>query len=248
MLKVYRMRVLALDTTSRAGSVALVVDDRVVDERAGDSSRSHGERLPAELEQLGAAWSTVDVFAVASGPGSFTGLRIGIATIQGLALVTGRPVASVSALEALAQMASQDVDAGSLVASWIDAQRGEVFSALYRVTDAPAFTPERLLELEVPAVANPVSTLAAWSAYDLPSVTFAGDGAVRYAPAVGSGGFALQTGMPVKLARPALLAGAIGRMAAVSASRGLTVSPAAVHPLYVRRPDVELHREQTRTC
>src|SRR5947208_6969588 len=118
MLKVYRMRVLALDSTTRAGSVALVENDVVVDERAGDSSRSHGERLPAELAQLGAAWTTIDVFAVASGPGSFTGLRIGIATIQGLALVTKRRVAGISALDALAQIASRHVDAGSLIASW----------------------------------------------------------------------------------------------------------------------------------
>ena len=230
------MRVLALDTTSRSGSVALVDEGRVLDERAGDPSRSQGARLPAELEQLGAAWSTIDVFAVASGPGSFTGLRIGMATMQGLALVNGRPVTGVSALEALAQLASQDVEAGTLLASWIDAQRGEVFSALYRVTDAPVFTPERLLELEAPAAATPTFTLAAWSTYDLASATFAGDGAVRYASA--------HLG---KLATPALLAGAIGRMAAVSASRGLASSAAALHPLYVRRPDVELHREQTQT-
>src|SRR5438067_13667736 len=128
------MRVLALDTTTRAGSVALIEDDLVVDERAGDASRTHGERLPAELAQLGAPWASIDVFAVASGPGSFTGLRIGIATMQGLALVTGRRVVGVSALEALAQVASADLSPGALVAPWIDAQRGEVFSALYRIT------------------------------------------------------------------------------------------------------------------
>ena len=232
MLKVYRMRVLALDTTTRGGSVALVDGDRVVDERAGDASRSQGERLPGELEQLGAPWPTIDVFAVASGPGSFTGLRIGIATMQGLALVNGRPVVGVSALEALAQLASVDAAAGTLIASWIDAQRGEVFSALYKVADAPVFTPERLLELEAPAAASPAFTLTAWSAYDLSSAIFAGDGAVRYAAG--------------KLAAPVLLAGAIGRMAGVSASRGLTASPAGLHPLYVRRPDVEIHRDQTR--
>src|SRR6185312_7287850 len=99
---------------TRAGSVALVVDDRVVDERAGDGSRTHGERLPAELAQLGASWDSIDVFAVAVGPGSFTGLRIGIATIQGLALVTGRRIAAVSALEALAQRASERLGPGSL--------------------------------------------------------------------------------------------------------------------------------------
>src|SRR6267142_1319915 len=144
------MRVLALDTPNRAGSVALIEDDRIVDERAGDASRTHGERLPGELAQLGAPWPTIDVFAVAIGPGSFTGLRIGIATMQGLALVTGRPVIGVSALEALAQIASAALEPGALIASWIDAQRGEIFSALYRVKEAPLFTSERLLELEAP--------------------------------------------------------------------------------------------------
>jgi len=223
------MRVLALDTTNRAGSVALVVDDQVVDERAGDASRTHGERLPAELEQLGAAWDSIDVFAVAVGPGSFTGLRIGIATMQGLALVTGRRLVGVSALEALAQLASADRGPGELIASWVDAQRGEVFSALYRVADAPMFTPERLVELESPAVGSPDATRAAWSRHHLVSAVFAGDGAMRYIE-----------GIPP----PPLLAGAIGRMAATSAFRGVTVSPAGIHPLYVRRPDAELARDR----
>ena len=79
------MRVLALDTTTPAGSVALVDEDRVVDERGGDPSRTHAQRLPGDLlrvlERRGLAMSDIDLFAVASGPGSFTGLRIGIATI-----------------------------------------------------------------------------------------------------------------------------------------------------------------------
>ena len=107
MLKVYRMRVLALDTTERAGSVALVEDGRILLERQGDASRTHGERLPGELAALGAPFSSIDVFAVAIGPGSFTGLRIGIATMQGLALVNKRSVVGVSALEAHAQLASR---------------------------------------------------------------------------------------------------------------------------------------------
>src|SRR5438552_13586472 len=142
MLKVYRMRVLALDTTGRAGSVALIEDGRILLEQQGDASRTHGERLPGELAALGAAFVSIDIFAVAIGPGSFTGLRIGIATIQGLALVGKRRVAGVSALEAHAQLASRTLGVGALVACWIDAQRGDVFSALYRVADAPVFTPE----------------------------------------------------------------------------------------------------------
>jgi tRNA threonylcarbamoyladenosine biosynthesis protein TsaB len=230
------MRVLALDSTTRAGSVALVVDDErgnvTVDERAGDGSRTHGERLPRELAELlppGVPWSTIDMFAVASGPGSFTGLRIGIATIQGLALTTGRRVVGVSTLEALAQMASARLPVGALVGSWVDAQRGEVFSALYKVADAALFTPERLLEIEPPSVATPDATRAEWVRRNSNDMCFTGDGAARYLDGVES---------------PPLLAGAIGRMAAVSASRGLAVAPAGVHPLYVRRPDAELARER----
>jgi len=235
------MRVLALDSTTRAGSVALVENGEVIDERAGDASRTHGERLPDELAQLGAAWATVDIFAVASGPGSFTGLRIGIATMQGLALVTGARVAGISALEAIAQLASRDSAADALVAAWVDAQRGEVFSALYRIADAPVFSSERLIVLEPPAVARPDVTLESWSTYDLGSVIFAGDGAVRYESILR----ALEPG--ARLAPAALLAGAIGRMAESSASRGLAGSPASIHPLYVRRPDAELHREHSQT-
>jgi len=239
MLKVYRMRVLALDTTGRAGSVALVDDGRIVREHEGDASRTHGERLPGELAALGARFDSVDVFAVASGPGSFTGLRIGIATMQGLALVNRRPIAPVSALEAHAQLASRSAGAGALVACWIDAQRGEVFSALYRVAEAPLFTPERLVELEAPSVADPQRTLADWGAYPVQSVIFAGDGAARYEGALP------RTGELVRRALPMPIAGVIGCMAAVRAERGLAVPPESVAALYVRRPDAELHRDRS---
>src|SRR3984893_14570762 len=104
------MRVLALDTTTRAGSVALVDEGRVVDERRGDPSRPHARLLPGEIMTLrrerGVGIREIDLFAVASGPGSFTGLRIGIATIQGLAFVHRRRCVGVSKLEAPAQPAA----------------------------------------------------------------------------------------------------------------------------------------------
>ena len=107
------MRVLALDTTTRAGSVAVVEDDRIVLQRGGDPARTHVERLPAEilslLQDAGLALPAVDVFAVAAGPGSFTGLRVGIATIQGLAFVQHRKVVALSALAALAQAGSAEL-------------------------------------------------------------------------------------------------------------------------------------------
>jgi tRNA threonylcarbamoyladenosine biosynthesis protein TsaB len=235
------MRVLALDTTTRAGSVALVEDDRLVDERSGDAARTHAQRLPGELTALvdanGLAWPDVDLFAVASGPGSFTGLRIGIATIQGLAFVLGRRMVAVPALEALAHLASLDVRPGAVVAAWMDAHRHEVFAALYRVMDASAFTPERLVEVEGPTVGEPAAMLARWAALlAVEPVAFVGDGAVMYADEIA------RAVPSARLVRPPLLAGAIGRLAIARARRDETIDPAGVHPLYVRRPDAEIAR------
>ena len=239
------MLVLALDTTTRLGSVALIDGAEIVEERPGDSLRTHAERLPAELlslcERHGLSVSAIDLFAIAAGPGSFTGLRIGLATIQGLAVVTRRQIVGVSALEALAQIASRDVAAGSLVAAWIDAQRREVFSALYRVTSADIFHPGRLIEIEPAAVEDPASTLARWplsTALGAAGTTFVGDGAVVYKDLYARG-----DGMPHVVAPP-LVAGAVGRMAAARARLGEAVEPAGIRPLYVRRPDAELGREK----
>jgi tRNA threonylcarbamoyladenosine biosynthesis protein TsaB len=232
------MRVLALDTTTRAGSVAVVENDRVIVERSGDLRRTHAERLPGEiLEALGDArsdLSEIEAFAVAAGPGSFTGLRIGIATIQGLAFVRRKRVVAVSALDALAHAARRDLAPGALVGSWIDAYRGEVFSALYRVTDAPPNAPGRLIEVDGAAVGDPQSTLARWAAHAQVDL-FVGDGAVRYSEVIGRSG---------RVAAVPLLAGTIGTIAAARAQAGDTVDPAGIQPLYVRRPDAVLDRER----
>ena len=232
------MKVLALDTTTRAGSVAIVDGDRVIDERGGDAARSHAERLPGEMLAIAAATQTplasVDLFAVASGPGSFTGLRIGIATVQGVAFVQGRGMVGVSALEALAHCASVGLSAGAHVAAWMDAYRRDIFAALYRVTDAAVFDPDRLVELDPPSVDSPAAIWARWSnELVVPSVVI-GDGAVLHEAIV----------TPSRVMRPPLLAGAIGRLAVSYVRRGGGVHPSAVHPLYVRRPDAEIAREK----
>ncbi|MBI3402704.1 MAG: tRNA (adenosine(37)-N6)-threonylcarbamoyltransferase complex dimerization subunit type 1 TsaB [Acidobacteria bacterium] len=239
------MKVLALDTTTRVGSVALVVDDRVVDERTGDGSRTQTERLPGEITDLLAshrlAIADVDLFAVASGPGSFTGLRTGIATMQGLAFVRRRPLLGVSALDALAELGSRGLAEGAGVAVWMDAHRHEVFAALYRVEAAPggaAARPGRLGEVEGATVGAPDATLTRWLANGARADVFIGEGAVMYAGAISKGLRAARV-MP---APP--LAGALGRLAAARAARGVVAGPAAIQPLYVRRPDVELARHE----
>jgi tRNA threonylcarbamoyladenosine biosynthesis protein TsaB len=240
------MLVLALDTTTRGGSVALVDDDRVVGERPGDESRTHAERLPREITDLlsasGLRTGDIDVFAVASGPGSFTGLRIGIATIQGLAFVHGRPVVAVSALDALGHIGSvhaRRAKALPVVAVWMDAHRGEVFSALYAINEAEPFTAERVTELEGASVGDPARTVQRWTErLTGRDVTFIGDGAALYADIVRDAASRV-------LPQP-LLAAAIGQIARARARTGGSTSAAGIQPLYVRRPDAEIAREADR--
>jgi tRNA threonylcarbamoyladenosine biosynthesis protein TsaB len=237
------MRVVALDTTTREGSAALVDGDRIVAERRGDASRTHAERLPGEIlalvESEGLRLKDVDLFAVASGPGSFTGLRVGIATVQGLAFVECRRVVAVSALDALAQAGSPGCEEGSLVASWMDAHRNEVFGSLYRVTSEPPLSAARLVELSAPLVGGPSRVLEEWEgAIQNRSLLVIGDGAVRYETI-------LRARLPhVQIALAPLLAGTIGLMAVRLAGAGGGVDAAELRPLYVRRPDAEIDREK----
>lgn len=235
------MRVLALDTTTPAGSVAIVDDDGVLVEEIGDPAKSHTERLPGDilraLERSGVAVGDVDIFAIAAGPGTFTGLRIGIATIQGLAFVNGKRVVPVSALAALAAAARRDEPAARIIGAWMDARRHDVFSALYKASDQSPFDPEGLIEIESAAVGDPAATLRRWeSAGSTPDV-LVGDGAIVFA-----------AGVPAQISTLGQLplAAVIGQMALARARAGETVAPAAVQPLYIRRPDVEILRDARR--
>ena len=225
------MIILALDTTTRAGSAALLRDDRVLVEVSGDPAITHGQRLPAELmrvlEQAAVGVEDVELFAVAAGPGSFTGLRVGIATIQGLAMARGRRVVAVSSLEALARAGT---NARRPVAAWMDAQRGEVFAALYApdgcdpLIEAQSAPPEVVLDLWRKA-----------AEVEVDRAVFIGDGAVRYRELIVS---RYGDGAQVMATPP--LAGLIGEIAAANPQRA--VLPHAVVPIYIRKPDAELAR------
>jgi tRNA threonylcarbamoyladenosine biosynthesis protein TsaB len=225
--------ILSLDSSSASGSAALVRDGHVVVEREGDASRTHGQRLPRELmallEAAHVALADVDLFAVATGPGSFTGLRIGMATIQGLALTQGKLVVPVSTFDAY-RFASARTQAHAATAVWIDAHRGEVFATLFDPDGGVLQPPTSLL---------PDATLAAWSgAVGNGPVVFAGDGAVKYRDAIAT---ALGAAADIPSVVPPL-AGAVGLLAAAEPDRG--VRPHAVVPLYVRRLDAEVSRSR----
>ena len=235
------MLFLALDTTSSAGSSALMRDDDLVREDASDSSRSHASKLPAELATLlqrtGVALHDIDALAVGIGPGSFTGLRVGIATMQGLALALNRPLFGVSALDALAYLAcggsgtntKPDLSYTAVsVATWIDAWRGEVYAATYK--DGR--------EVEPAAVARPSELLSRLAEPTL----FTGDGAATYQDAISAA-----LGPRARFTEPTApsRAGAMAALAKQEFRKGLRPLPHAIRPLYVRRSDAELTRTKS---
>lgn len=219
------MLVLALDTTTREGSCALARDGRVLREQGSDASKPQAARLPGELvtllEHEGVTLAEIDVYAVATGPGSFTGLRVGIATMQGLAFAAGKPLIGISALDALHDAARVST---ARVATWIDAWRGEIYAALY----------EDGREVEAPTVTHPDDVLPRLAGRP---TLFIGDAAATYAAAIGAA-----LGDQATIADPVtpLLAGTIARLAAEAARAGQLPPPHAIRPLYVRRLDADL--------
>jgi tRNA threonylcarbamoyladenosine biosynthesis protein TsaB len=127
------MRVLGIETSSRRGSVALVEDGHVVARASHAELNAHAERLGSLLEAVlaEAGWdkSTLERVAVGVGPGSFTGLRVGIAFAQGIALGLGLELSGLGSLRAMADACPAEVTGVRL--ALLDARRGEVFAAAY---------------------------------------------------------------------------------------------------------------------
>lgn len=233
------MRLLALETATRAGSWALAEDGAIVASAEGAGAAPHDIRLPQPLVEMLAGRDLtirdIDVFAVATGPGSFTGLRVGIATIQGFALATGKLVIPIPTLDAIAAGAAADPGAGALdyISVWLDGQRGEIFAALYALRGDP-----RLL---MPPQAGRPDAIALEIA-DLVGAAhagFAGDGAHRYHAAFETLGIGDARLLPVTPIAPHL-----ARLAFVRADTA--VRPHAIVPVYVRRTDAEVARDRAR--
>lgn len=150
------MLFLGIDTGSAMGTVALTLPAKVLAEWNLDAEQTHAKRLLPHLrwmlEETGLRLADVEGFAVTLGPGSFTGLRMGITTAKTLALVSGKPLVGVPTLDVLAGNVPHAV---GLICPVLDARRGEVYSALYRgdgsgnterLTEYRVLSPERLLQ------------------------------------------------------------------------------------------------------
>jgi tRNA threonylcarbamoyladenosine biosynthesis protein TsaB len=249
------MIVLGFDTATSATAVALRLSDGCASEARDDppagAHPGHATRLLELAEQLlagsGVGWSELDRIAVGLGPGTFTGLRVGIATARGLAQSLSVELVGVSSLRALARTAlagdglGQHAPAGragqDAVLSVLDARRGEAFAAAY--ASGAAGTPHELASPRAVAPAGLAGVLAeAEQAWDAPEPRHSrwlavGDGAMRFRGELEAAG-----------AQVAPDGSPLHRLSATAVCElGVLASPVAVHeilPDYRRRPDAEL--------
>jgi tRNA threonylcarbamoyladenosine biosynthesis protein TsaB len=218
------MRVLAVETSSLAGGVALLDDERLIAEYVLDVSVTHSERLMAAIDRVlgDARWTPrmLDALAVAVGPGSFTGLRIAVSTVKGLAMALGVPIAAVPTLDAMAATVPW---AALPVCPVLDARKGEVYASLYRWGGEGMRREWDYLALAPDALAARLSE----------PVILLGDGA-----AVVRSPHARAVPPPRRAPSPAC----VGALGLERLRRGDTVAAAALEPIYLRPSEAELKR------
>lgn len=226
------MLTLAIDTSTPSGSIAVLRDERVHAILGIAAQETYSSRLFRHirylLEELQSSLNEFDLFAVAAGPGSFTGLRIGLTAAKGWAEVFSKPVVGVSVLEAIATQATSPVP---LVVSLLDARRGQIFGAIYERSGGRlsrrgqewVLTPEEALER--------LSELAGAESIALVSPT----------PEVIEPHLARSPLPKAILERTSpLLAAEIGRLGYRRAIGGEAMDPIGLDANYVRRSDAEL--------
>lgn len=218
------MRLLAVETSTLAGGVALLEGERLRGEYLLDVSATHSERLMPAIDRLlgDAGWAASDLqaLAVAVGPGSFTGLRIGLSVVKGLALALGIPVAAVPTLDA---MAAALPFANLPVCPVLDARKGEVYACLYRWDG-------RAMRREWEYLALTPDDLAARITEP---VVLVGDGA-----------HLVQTShaRPAPPHRRLPSPGAVAVLGVERLARGHSVAAAELIPIYLRPSEAELKR------
>jgi tRNA threonylcarbamoyladenosine biosynthesis protein TsaB len=224
------VNVLTLDTATNVFSMALTADERLLAEYSSDAGPATSAKIPGHLHDLlesaGLDIAALDAFAVTIGPGAFTGLRVGIALVKGMAYATGKPVVPLSSLELLALNAQ---GSAMPVCAMFDARRGEVYAAVYDYSSRTALLrPERALD---PAVL--LDELSG-------DILFIGDGALRYRELIiarhGAQAHFASAGRnnPRASAATALV---LSRL-----QSGRTVSPFELAPCYLRLPEAELKK------
>ncbi len=223
------MNILALDTAGKTAAVALLRDETLLYESLSATGLTHSETvlplIDTALRACGLTPAQIEVYGVTAGPGSFTGLRIGLALVKGLALPQNTPCAGVSTLEALAR---GHVGQGTVVGA-LDARRGQVYWAAFDLGTHARLTPD---------TAAPAGALREFLQNCPKPVFFVGDGANLC--------YDLYRGLPGVLPCPPALRGlraaGVGLAALAAHRAGCCVEPAALVPDYHRQSQAERER------
>ncbi len=224
------IRILAVDTASLTGSVALASGEGLVAESLLNVRSTHSEKLLLQIDLLlresGWTLKDIDLFAVVAGPGSFTGLRIGLATVKGLAQTLGKPVVTVSALAATAlALGTTDYP----VCAFLDARKKEVYTQMF------SCGPRGPVALDAPRVIAPALLIRDFSE----KVAFIGDGVPVYLDLIRNqlGDLAILPPLPSHQRR----AGQVAWLAYQEWQADQSIRPADIVPLYIRPSDAELN-------
>jgi len=168
------MKILAVDSSGQVASVALLEDDVIVGEYTINYKLTHSQTLLPMLDDLKKITSLnleeIDAIAVAAGPGSFTGLRIGSATVKGMGLALDKPIIAVPTLEGLAY---RQADSERLICPLMDARRNQVYTGLYKFSDGEFEIVKQQMACDIHEIIEEVN------AFDGP-VVFLGDGALAF--------------------------------------------------------------------
>lgn len=245
--------ILSLETATRAGSVALTRGAKLLSSRTGDANSSHSAHLLTQIDEIlkeaGCAINDVDFFAAALGPGSFTGLRIGLATAKSLAATLDKLCAGVQTLHAVAHSAG----ASNSTLALLQAGRGELFAQLLAVDESGA-----VRELNEPRHLPPAQVLA--MVRERIELTLAGEGVPFFLQAVGASlaetGIEIAVGVVEKRetlrtyegrhvvwrvgATAARLAVDVAALAYMSVREGKACGTEELRAIYVRASDAEL--------
>ncbi|MSN24531.1 MAG: tRNA (adenosine(37)-N6)-threonylcarbamoyltransferase complex dimerization subunit type 1 TsaB [Geobacter sp.] len=230
------LNILAIDSSTSMATVALSVGHKIVAESIFSTDRTLSARLIPEIERLvalgGLSLSDIDLFAASVGPGSFTGVRGGVATMQGLALAGGKPCIGYSSLAMLAMNFSLCTYP---VCPMLDARKSEIYSGLY---DCSASIPQSILK---DCVMPPADFLElVFTNIDQP-VIFAGDGAQRYQEEIVSRFGSRATIAPFQLHNSRAANGAM--LALDGFRRAAAVAPSMLLPVYLRASEAEINRK-----
>lgn len=226
------MKLLAVDSSANVASAAILTEEMLISEYTVNHKKTHSQTLLPMIDEIVKMSETdlseIDAIAISAGPGSFTGLRIGAATVKGLGLALGKPIIGVPTVDALAYGV---VGSDALVVPLMDARRSEVYTGIYE-----NYGPERF-EVLVEQCAVPLSEIIEKVNEIGRPVIFLGDGVPAYRPQIEE-----LTKVPYSFAplfSAMQRASAVGALAVSYYKKGNFTSADAFSPIYLRLSQAE---------